>query len=174
MFLQLAPCYCGDFTIVNPMLFKSNQFKWMIWALWHGWISCCELSYQGGYTMVIWDGHDWQLNSGKLRQKNNAYLFVRSPVCYNTASSLSLWYKTARIHAFLHTKYWPWRLNVTAEIKTPQTRQTFFWSSDLEICWTWVNCIFWVFPFLADRSGTEGGLHLLHSSSSALSFHRML
>ncbi len=59
----------------------------------------------------------------------------------------------------LYAKFWPYHLNVAAEIETHQTRQRFFQSSIVQFWWTCVNCSLRVL-FLADRSSTRCGLLL--------------
>lgn len=47
------------------------------------------------------------------------------PHHYTTSSSLTRWYKAEWIHAFMLFTFWPYHLNVAAEIETHQTRRCF-------------------------------------------------
>ncbi len=95
-----------------------------------------EVVIRRWYTVVIKDGHGQQQYSGRLWHLNNAQLVLMDPKCVKKISSTPLHHqhqqpeplRQGRMDPCFHVLYaefWPYYLNVAAEIKTHQTRQRF-------------------------------------------------
>ncbi len=107
----------------------------MIWALWHGALSCWKSSIIRWYTVVI-KGWTWVSNNTQVgcRRLTDAQLVLSEPKCAQEniptplpPTSLNRWRtRQGWIHAFMFfTQIWPNHLNVAAEIETHQIRQRF-------------------------------------------------
>ncbi len=152
----------GHLSKVNSLfMFKKPVWDDLSFVTW--WIILLEVDY----TVVI---KGWTWSETILRY---AVAFKRCSIgmkCAKKNSPRPLHHhhqpdplRQGRIDPCFHVlyaKFWPYHLNVAAEIETHQTRQRFsnllffqFW----EAC---ANCIL-RFLFLADRSGTRCGLLLL-------------
>ncbi len=79
--------------------------------------------------LVIHRTNGQQQYSGRLWRLNDAQLVLRKypPHHYTTTTSLNCWDKAGWIHAFMffYAKFWPYHLNVAAELETHQNRQHF-------------------------------------------------
>ncbi len=157
----------GHLSKVNSLSCSRNQSE-MIWALWHGALSCWKY-IRRCYTVVI---KGWTWSATILRQ---AVVFKRysigikwPKVCQENIPTPLYHHhqpeplRQGRMDACFHvlyTKFWSYHLNIAEEIKTQQTRQHF---SNLLLSnfGESVNCSL-RFLFLADRSGTRCGLLLL-------------
>ncbi len=125
---------CGDYlSKVNSLSCSRNQSE-MIWALWRciillevairKWVHCI----QKGMDMV---SNNTQVSCGV----NNAQLVLRGPKCAKNISLTPLHHhhqpellRQGRMDPCFHVlyaKFWPYHLNVAAEIETHQTRQRF-------------------------------------------------
>ncbi len=131
----------------------------MIWAVWHGTSSSWKYPSQDGYTVVIKGyGHVEQQYSYRLWHVNDAQFVLSgsnsakniSPTHY----SLSYWYKTGWMHAFMlftpNSAPAIWMSQQKSRLQIRQPFSNLLLSSFGEPVW-----IVALFPlFLADRSGT--------------------
>ncbi len=120
----------GHLSKVNSLSCSRNQSE-MIWALWHGALSCWKY-IRRWYTVVI---KGWTWSATILRW---TVAFKRSSIGTKCAKKIS----PTPLHPHqpeplrqgrmdprfnvLYTKVWPYHLNVAAEIETHQTRQCFY------------------------------------------------
>ncbi len=118
----------------------------MIWALWHVALSCWK-------KPSAFKRHSIGTKGPKVCQWNIP------PLHHHHPEPLRQGRMDPCFHV-LYAKFWPYHLNVVADIETHQTRQRFFQSSIVQFWWACVNCSL-RFLFLADRSGTRCGLLLL-------------
>ncbi len=97
----------GHLSKVNSMSCSRNQSE-MIWALWHGALSCWKY-IRRWYTVVI-KGWTWSETILRLWHLNDAQLVLKGPKCakkispphhYTTTTSLNRWDKAGWIHAFM-------------------------------------------------------------------------
>ncbi len=103
---------------------SRNQSE-MIWALWHGALSCWKKPSEDKYTVVKKrDGHGQQLYSGRLWCLNDAQLVIRGPKCAKKISHTPLHHhhqpeplRQGRMDPCFHILYaifWPYHLNIAA------------------------------------------------------------
>ncbi len=163
---------CGDhLSKVNTLSCSRNQSE-IIWALWHGALSCWSsirrwvYCSHKGMNMI---SNNTQVGCGVF---NDAQLVLRGQKCAKKLSPASLHHhhqsepsRQGRIDPCFHvlyTKFWLYHLNDAVEIETHQTRQRF---SNLLLSNfgepVWICLVSLRFLFLADRSGTRCGLLLL-------------
>ncbi len=124
----------GHLSKVNSLSGSRNQSE-MIWALWHGALSCWKYirrcvhcSYKGMDMVHQYSGQLWCLN--------DAQLVLRGLKCAKKISPTPLHHhhqpeplRQGRMDSCFHVlyaKFWPYHLNVAAEIKTHQIRQRFY------------------------------------------------
>ncbi len=123
----------GHLSKVNSLSCSRNQSE-MIWALWH-------VHYPAGSSIRRWvhcsqrEGHGQQQYSGRLWRLNNAQLILTGPKCVKKISPTPLHLhhqpeplRQGRMDPCFHvlyTKFWPYHLNIAAEIETHQTMQCF-------------------------------------------------
>ncbi len=123
----------GHLSKVNSLSCSRNQSE-MIWALWRC-IILLEVASEDGYTVVIKGWHGQQQYSGRLWRLNDAQLVLRGSKCAKKISPTPLHHyhqpeplRQSRMDPCFHvlyTKFWPYHLNVAAEIETRQIRQRF-------------------------------------------------
>ncbi len=124
----------GHLSKVNSLSCSRNQSE-MIWALWHGALSCWNSHQKMGTLLSLRDGHGQQQYSGRLWCLNDAQLVLRGPKCAKKISPRPLHHhhqpeplRQGRLDPcfhFLYAKFWPYHLNIAAEIETHQNRQRF-------------------------------------------------
>ncbi len=166
--IGLRPGDCGGhLSKVNSLSCSRNQSE-MIWALWHGALSCWKQPSEDGYTVVI-KGWTWSATNTRLWHIKDSQLVLRGPKCAKNISPRPLHphhqpepLRQGRMDPCFHVfyaKFWPQHLNVAAEIETQKSDQaTFLQSSIIQFWWACVNCSL---RFLADRRDTRCGLLLL-------------
>jgi len=117
----------GHLSKVNSLSCSRNQSE-MIWALWHGALSCWMLPSEDGYTVVI---KGWTWSATILRYVK---MVLRGPKCAKKISPTPLHHhqhellrqgRTDPCFHVLYVKFWPYHLKVAAAIETHQTRQRF-------------------------------------------------
>ncbi len=133
----------GHLSNVNSSSCSRNQSE-MIWALWDGALSCWIS--EDGYTVVI---KGWTWSATIIRQ---AVAFKRCSIGTKCAKKISLTplhhqpepLRQGRMDPCFHVfyaKFWPYHLNVAAEIETHLAIQpTFFQSTIVQFWWACVNC----------------------------------
>ncbi len=119
----------GHLSKVNSLSCSRNQSE-MIWALWRC-IILLEVSSEDGCTVVI---KGWTWSATILRK---AVVFKRCSIGTKCAKKISPTplhphqpepLRQGRMDPCFHVlyaKFWPYHLNVAAEIETHQTRQRF-------------------------------------------------
>ncbi len=120
----------GHLSKVNSLSCSRNQSE-MIWALWHGALSCWKY-IRRWYTVVI---KGWTWSETILRFINYDQLVLKGPKCAKNISTTPLHHQQPEplrqgrmdpCFRVLYAKFWPYHLNVAAEIETHQTRQCFY------------------------------------------------
>lgn len=149
---------------VNSWSCSRNQLD-IIWALWHGVLSCQKHPSKMGTLWSEMDRHGHQQYPGPLWLLNYAQLVLKGSKCAKEISPTRLYHHQpellikGRLHPCFHViyaKFRPYHVNVGTEIEIYQTTQCF---ANL-VRWAQGNCSF-SFLFLADRSGTQCGLLML-------------
>ncbi len=125
----------GHLSKVNSLSCSRNQSE-MIWALWTWCIILLKVAMRIKGIKVIKAWHGRQQYSGRLWRLNNAQLVLRGPKCAKKISPTPLHHhhqpeplRQGRMDPCFHVlyaKFWPYHLNVAAEIETLQTRQRFY------------------------------------------------
>ncbi len=148
----------GHLSKVNSLSCSRNQSE-MIWALWHGALSCwkyirrCVYCSHKGMDMVSNNTQvDWVLVL-KWYQENIPHI-ITPPAAWTVETR-----QDDPCFHVLYTKYWPyiWMSQQKSRLIRPGN---VFQSSIVQFWWVCVNCILRVL-FLSDRSGTRCGLLLL-------------
>ncbi len=114
-------------------MFKKPVWDDLSFVTWC--IILLEVASEDGYTVVI-KGWTWsQQYSGRLWRLNDAQLVLRDPKCAKKISPTPFQHhnqpeplRQGRMDPCFHglySKFWPYLLNVAAEIETHQTRQRF-------------------------------------------------
>ncbi len=155
-------------TIMSPSC-SRNQSE-MIWALWHGALSCWKWSSEDGYTVVI-KGWTWsatifreavafkQCSTGtkgpKVCQENIPHTITPPPPAWTIETRQDGSMLSCSLRQIL---------TLTSECcsrnRNSKDQATFFQSSVVQLWWVCANCSL-RFLFLADRSSTRCGLLLL-------------
>ncbi len=115
---------CGShLSKVNSLSCSRNQYE-MIWALWHGalfcwkyirrWVHC---SHKGMDMAVVFKQCSIGTKGRNVCQENIPHT-ITPPELLRQGRMDPCFY-------VLYAKFWPYHLNVTAEINTQQTRQRF-------------------------------------------------
>ncbi len=117
---------------VNSLLCSRNQSE-MIWALWHAALSCWKYLSEDGYTVVI---KGWTQSATILREIVAFKRCFIGSKCAKNISSTPLHHnhqpeplregRMEQCFHVLYAKFWPYHLNVAAEIETHQTMQRFY------------------------------------------------
>ncbi len=92
--------------------------------------SCCRFV---GCTSMMWISRSTTSQSCSIGLRSGdcgghlSKMQTSTPHHYTTTTSLNHWDKAGWIHAFMffYAKFWPYHLNIAAEIETHQTRQRF-------------------------------------------------
>ncbi len=149
-------------------MFKKPVWDYLMFVIWciiqlevaiRRWVHCSHkgMDMVSNNTQVAWC-------------LNDAQLVLRGPKCAKNIFPTLLYHhhqpepwRQGMIDPCFHVlyaKFWPYYLNVTAEIETHQTRQHFSNQSIVQFWWACANGSL-RFLFLADRSGTRCDLLLL-------------
>jgi len=145
----------GHWSTVNSMSCSRNQSE-IISALD---MACYPAESNHQKMSTLWSPKGW---SGRLWHLNDARLVLRGPQCGKKISLTPLHHHQpetfiqGRMDPYLYVvyaKFWPYHLNVSAEIQTHQTRQCFCFFF-VQFWWARVNYSL-SFLFLADRSGSQ-------------------
>ncbi len=151
---------CGGYSsIVNSLSCSRNQFE-MIWALWHGALSCWKWSERDGHGQQQYFSKSWHLN--------NAQQVLSGPKCAKKISPKPL-------HQQQPEPLIQGRMDPCFHVVTPNSDPA-IWKSQkksgligpgnlfsifyCQFWWSCTNCSL-SFLFLADRSGTCCGLLLV-------------
>ncbi len=152
----------GHLSKVNSMSCSRNQSE-MIWALWHGALSCWKYSSEDGYTVVI---KGWTWSTTILRQavafKRCSIGTKRPKVCqenipYTITPPPPAWTIETRQDGSMLSCSLHQIMTLSSECSRNQDSSdqgTFFQSSIVQFWWSCVNCSL-CFLFLADRSSRE-------------------
>ncbi len=121
----------GRLSKVNSLSCSRNQSE-IIWPLWHGALSCWK--YIRRWVHCSHKGMDMVSNNTQVGC-GDAQLVLRGPKCAKKISPTSLHHhhqpeplRQGRMDPCFHVlyaKFWPYHLNVAAEIKSYQIRQRF-------------------------------------------------
>ncbi len=158
----------GHLSKVNSLSCSRNQSE-MIWALWHGALSCWKY-IRRWYTVVI-KGWTWSATIIRLHvvYLNHAQLILRGSKCVKKISPTHYtppptWTVETRQDGSMLSCSFRQILTLPSECRSrnqdSSDQATFFQSSIVQFWWSCVNCSL-RFLFLSDRSGIRCGLLLL-------------